>query len=127
MRRTFLVGLVCAALTMGGCKATDPAIDVTGSWSGTGGGWTLKMDLVQSGHTVTGTGVLSGGGTYDLTVSGGVAGSTLNVSLAQPRYFAATYSGTINGNDITGTLNESGFDNLSLNESRPMRPQVQAP
>lgn len=121
MKRLSSFGLVCIVLVLGACKSTDPTpIDVTGSWSGanTELGWTLTMTLAQSGNAVTGTGSLLG---HPLTIRGGVAGATISVGLASPGYFAATYSGTISGNDIAGTVNESGFDNMPLDVSRQVR------
>ncbi|MGH7532533.1 MAG: hypothetical protein ACREL4_04490 [Gemmatimonadales bacterium] len=117
-KRRLLVPLLCAGLALGSCKSTDPSVDVTGSWSGTGEGWTLKMDLTQNGTTVTGTGTLIGVGTYPLTIHGGANHSVLSVGLSDPGYYSATYSGTVDGDHITGTMDNSGFENVPLVEMR---------
>lgn len=123
VKRSLLPVLVGLIAVLSACKSTDPSpADVTGTWHGTSAeGWSLTMTLAQSGRTVSGTGSFVGQGTYSMTAEGGVSGNELQISLATPGYFAITYSGTVNGNRIAGVVNESGFDNMPLDVSRPVR------
>jgi len=91
-----------------------PTIDVTGTWDtsmtvtgGTQGPvgfhWTAVFTVIQSGASVSGTGITSSntGG----QVSGSVSGDDLDFTLTQTSPCAGTYHGIgmVNGNQMSGT------------------------
>lgn len=120
--------LLCAiALSVGACSSSSGpsaggTADVTGSWSGAGSGWTLSLDLTQTGDSVSGSGTLTGVGSFSLTVEGKMQGATLRASLAIPSYDPISYAGTVSGNEMTGSLRGDGFMDLPIVISRAAEP-----
>jgi hypothetical protein len=106
-----------------------PTVNVTGTWDAsmtiTGGTqgpvgfhWTAVFTVVQSGSSVSGTGVTSSGSGGQ--VSGSVSGDDLDITLTQTTPCTGTYhgigmvnaasnqmSGTYSGADCNGTLQAS--------------------
>jgi hypothetical protein len=116
MRRIIFAVLAVALLACGGDSTAPKLTDVTGAWTGTSGGVSMSLTLVQTGTTVTGSGNLTGGTTaIAVTASGTYAPPNLSLTLQSPGYQPINYAGTLANPDlINGTLNGSGFTNIAL-------------
>ncbi len=119
-----------------GKQATAPANDppsppgpMSGKWLGSGAG-----DSVTRGATLTetalgagvgavdGPGILSGPlashGNLFVTISGKDSLNNVAFSIGVGGYLAATFTGTLYGDQVGGQLNGSGFNNLPITLQR---------
>jgi hypothetical protein len=124
MYRLLLFGL--ATLLLAGCSddpSDDPtapvAASVTGTWVGSSDGINMTVSLVQSGTDVTGTSTMNSvAASVNLVAEGTFIDRTLTISLTSPELEPATYSGSLSGSTLTGTINGSGFANFPMTLSR---------
>lgn len=120
--------LVVSALTLlaagcGGDSGTEPKQTITGTWNGTitgsAGSGTMSLTLTQSGTQVTGAGSLSAPlGSAAITASGTFSAPTLSLNLSATGFQSINFTGTVNGNSMTGTMNGSGFQNYGVTLTR---------
>lgn len=107
-----------------GDSATEPEPDplVTGSWSGTSQGVTLNLTLTEGvGGSVSGSGNMAGSlDNLALVVRQGTHSyPSLSLVLAATGYEDLNFAGRLLSEDeISGTLNGSGFDDFNLNLRR---------
>lgn len=87
-------------------------ISVTGTYSGTGNGFTLSLTLTENSGAVSGSGTINVGQSIPLTVSGTFNAPNVNLTLAS-QFDPITLAGTVSddGNTINATLSGSGFNN----------------
>ena len=105
--------LLAASFFAMGCSSssdssTSPStpVDVTGVWTMNAEGiMTLTLTLTQTGMTVTGNSV-----PYAGTIAGEVNGSTIVFAIAFTDLQTTTFSGTVNGNSMSGTY-RGGYPN----------------
>ncbi|MEQ9398188.1 MAG: hypothetical protein RJQ04_03380 [Longimicrobiales bacterium] len=120
----FFLVLVTAAASACGDGATAPEPDpvVSGSWSGTSQGLTLRLTLSEgAGGAVSGSGNITGGtDNLALTVRQGThTYPSLSLILGAQGFEDLNFAGTlVSETQIAGTLNGSGFDNFNFNLSR---------
>ena len=105
---TFRSLLVVACLSLIGCatgSTKPPSVDVTGTWagewvgSGAVGSGQLTMTLQQSGASVTGNAVFTGGAS---SVSGAVTG-TVSGDECSISYKGGIAHLTVKGNEMSGS------------------------
>jgi hypothetical protein len=118
--RHALPALALGFLLVAGCdKSTAPEPVISGSWSGSGGGMSVNLSLTQTGTSVAGNGSLSGsGGAVSLTATGTFTNPNFSLTLKSPGYEDVNFSGTLNGNSMTGIMNGSGFNQVGMTLTR---------
>ena len=111
--RILALAIVAIVLAACGGDSTKPAAPptVTGTWTGVSVGalpYRLTLDLLESGGTVTGTGLLD---SWVVTSSGTFVNPTASVTITFTSGTVRTVSlrGTLSGNTITGELNGDIF------------------
>ena len=115
--RRFLALVAIAASLSCGSDILGPVQTVDGHWSGIQNGYSMGLDLSQSGATVSGTADFIGvGGQASGAVEGSFVYPTLNITITLPGLVDVTYKGTMSQSQakIFGQLNGSGFVNLEL-------------
>jgi len=99
------LAIVC--ITFVGCatgSTKPPSVDVTGTWagdwvgSGAVGNGSVTMTLHQSGASVTGDVVMSGGSPFNGPVTGTVSGDEFSI-----RYRGGNAHLTVKGNEMSGS------------------------
>jgi hypothetical protein len=78
----------------------------------------MNASLVQSGTDVSGDVTMSGALALTLTAQGTFTEPTLTMTMSEPQFEPATYTGTLSGNTMTGFINGSGFSNFPMNLTR---------
>ena len=118
MRRIVILLATLGLIACGGDASTAPnaSLNPTGTWRGTSNGYTLSLTLVQTGSTVTGSGQLTGSiGSLAITTSGTFVAPNVSLTLNTQGYLPMNYAGPMaNGSTINGTLNGSGFTNVTI-------------
>lgn len=118
MRRFLASILVFGALACGGGTPAAPVTTVDGTWNGNAGGYQVSLGLTQTDTTVTGTGIMAGNtGVVQLDVQGTFHTPDVSLTLtasgfAEQVLFTGKLSAT--APQITGQLNGSGFNQLSI-------------
>lgn len=122
-----LVTLLFVPLTAFSLACSDAAgpedFDLSGRWSGSiSGGGSISLTLAESeSGNLSGSGSVSGpGGSIAVTVASGThSGSSVSLSMTASGFEDLNFSGTIQDRTtIQGTLNGSGFDNVSVTLTR---------
>jgi hypothetical protein len=120
--------LVLTLAALGACgsdKSTGPVSVVNGTWTGSGAFQGLTIDVTanlkhNAGDTVvSGSGSLSGGGqVIDFTVDGVFKAPDVVLTLGIPPYQPISYTAKLSGNQMTGILDGSGLDSVSVTLTR---------
>ena len=123
-----LMALVSVGCDSGGDDDDPPPpVEVQllqGSYDGTAnvGGLavTLELTLAENMNTVSGSGTLRGSEVLSLSVSGTRVNNNFNLTLSNNNFEDLNFAGTVNGSGsvITGDLNGSGFNNVSITLNR---------
>ena len=103
----------------GGSEAAAPSVDVTGTWVATTSvGESATLTMTQSGGNVTGTFFSSFGS--EGTLSGSVSGNTVRLTLNETNFdrIVTQVKGTVEGNSMSGTLTQSDGDSASFTASK---------
>jgi hypothetical protein len=90
---------------------------VDGQWTGLQNGYSISLNMVQTGTDVSGVGALGGiGGSYEGTLSGTFTYPDLKVTLSVVGFDPVVYTGTMSqaSAKITGKLNGSGVTNVAI-------------
>ena len=87
-------------------------VEVTGTYTGSGNGFTLSLMLTENAGTITGSGTINVGQAVPLTVSGTFNAPNVNLTLSS-QFDPIALTGTVSddGDTINATLNGSGFSN----------------
>jgi len=104
-----------------GSDLLAPVQTVDGLWSGLQNGYSMSLDLTQSGTAVTGQADFAGvGGFVTGTAVGTFNYPDLELTISVSDLQDVTYKGTMSSSQakITGRLNGSGFDNLELDVAK---------
>ncbi len=110
------LALACGLLMVwGGMLAADEPANVAGTWDmtseGRNGPMTQTLTLLQEGATLKGT---LKGPRGDAAIEGGtVAGNKISFTVKRDTpngTFTIEYSGTVDGNSMTGTAHSERFD-----------------
>ena len=123
-RVAFLLIFLPVVLLACGDSTTEPEPDplVTGAWSGTSQGVALNLTLSEgAGGSVSGSGNLAGpSDNFSLIVRQGThSHPSLSLVLGATGYEDINFTGQVLGeNQLSGTLNGSGFDDFNLNLSQ---------
>lgn len=124
MRKLVLAGLVALAIGCGGGDSNDTTPTVEGQWTGTittdegSGDLSLTLNEGDDG-AVTGTGnLVVPGDALALTVTGNYSPPTVSLTMSAEGFEPMNLTGTVSSSAITGTLNGSGFVNISLTLDR---------
>jgi hypothetical protein len=117
MRHMAALALIALA-ACGGSTEPKPAPWYDGTWSGTTGGQTITLDMIENGGAVTGTGTITGTPTRALTVAGTYSAPTLVVTLTAGLAPAVSLRGTVNGATMAATLTGSGFTGEGITMTR---------
>lgn len=119
---TAVLSLALALVATGACDGgTAPDSDpmVSGVWSGSSMGITLDLTLAEGdGGAIAGSGHIGGGGlNVALDVSQGThVDPNVSLLLSAQGYEDMNFSGRmVSDNEISGTLNGSGFSDFNLN------------
>ena len=116
MRRFFVLALVLAAAC--GDSTLAPVQTVDGEWTGLQSGYSLSLNLVQSGTSVTGSTLIAGvGGSADGSVVGTFVYPTLHLVITLTGFSDnVAYDGTMSQTEakIFGKLNGSGLTNVEI-------------
>jgi len=126
MKRQILFAALALVVASAGLVAQDPPkvqkIDVTGVWELTvespQGAMTSTATYKQDGEKLTGTHV---GQMGELPLAGTVKGADIAYTItieAQGQQFTMTYTGKINGDAITGTVDFGGMGSASWSAKR---------
>jgi hypothetical protein len=123
MRRIITIALVAAVLACNSDSAGPPVQTVNGQWNGVQNGYSLGLNMVQSGTGVTGSISIAGvAGAASGTVSGSFNYPTLHLvaDVSSSGYAPFTYDGTMSQAEakIFGKLNGSGFDSVEVDVSQ---------
>jgi hypothetical protein len=124
MRKLWLAGLVVLAIGCGGGDGNDNTPTVEGQWSGTittaEGSGDLGLTLNEGANgAVTGTGnLVVPGDALALTVTGNYSPPTVSLTMSSQGFEPMNLTGTVSSSAITGTLNGSGFVNISVTLDR---------
>ena len=115
---TRLVWCATAALWLVACKkdATGPTGPLTGGWLGSAQGYTVDMNLKETGGTVSGSGSLN---TIPVTVSGSDDSSGFSLTLSNSGYQPANLVGVFLSDTLLGgTMYGSGFSAFTIQLAR---------
>jgi hypothetical protein len=125
MRKVLLSALVAlAAAACGGDNSNEPAFpEVEGTWAGpinTGSGsGNVTLTLTETNGSVSGTGNFTvPGDAFSLTVTGNYAPPNVSLQASNPQYEPMNFQGTVGEQTFVGTLNGSGFVNISVTLTR---------
>jgi hypothetical protein len=122
--RNLLLALALLTAACGGDSSGPSRIEVEGTWSGqfsTSGGTpvTLTMTLIETNGSVTGNSTLvTTGGSIAETVTGTYSPPQVSLQFHSAGFEDSNLSGTVGETTLTGTLNGSGFNNISITLSR---------
>nr|PZN90624.1 MAG: hypothetical protein DIU52_07500 [bacterium] len=121
--RTLAAALILAlALAACGDSSTEPKTpSASGTWTGVVTGGTITLTLAeQAGGTITGAGSIQGtAGAASVTVTGTHVHPSISLTLRSTGFEDANYTGQfVNRNTISGHLNGSGFNNVTLTLTR---------
>lgn len=116
-QRFILAGAILGLLACGGASssvAPPPALNPAGTWQGVNGNTTIRLTLSNTGGTITGNAQFTQGATPStMNVAGSVAGSTVTLTFAQSGVQPITFAGNVSATQLTGTLNGSGYANVT--------------
>lgn len=108
-----VAALIIAGVGLAGAQEQGKGIDVTGSWESTvespQGAMTSAATYKQTGEELTGTHV---GQMGELQLKGTVKGNAISYQITIEmggQQLTITYSGTVNGDTITGTADFGGM------------------
>lgn len=120
MRGFWTAALVVLALGCGGDDPSGPSgAQIDGTWSGTTENGTLNMTLNETNGDITGDGVLSvGNHSVALTLDGTLTASTVAITGSAPGFDPFDIGATVAGNTMTGTIDGTGFDQVSFSLTR---------
>ncbi len=114
--------LVAAQVCACGGGSTGPSPVLDGNWRGSASGqgvtFQSSFSLHESGHSLNGSGTISGSGVVSCTV--GIAGShdgtDVTMTFTCPGYAPIGFHGTVRENEtlLTGTMAGSGFNPLGV-------------
>jgi hypothetical protein len=117
MRRLLAAAAVVMCLGCGS-DLLSPVMTVDGQWTGIQNGYSMSLNMVQSGTDVTGIADIGGvAGSAEGSLVGTFTYPDLKVTITFPGVTdAAVYTGTMSqaAAKINGKLNGSGFTNLEL-------------
>jgi hypothetical protein len=123
--RYLLAGLTLLIAACGGDSgSTEPDVpDVQGQWNGpintNVGSGNLALTLNEANGNITGSGTLTvTGDALALTVTGNYAPPNVSLQMTSPGFEPMNLSGTVNEDEINGTLNGSGFVNIAVTLDR---------
>jgi hypothetical protein len=117
---TVTTGLACAE---GPLDSTGPKLSsksLTGTWSGPIGALTMRLTLVESSGTVTGSGtMLQNGESFTLSVAGTSNNGAFSVTVSEASHDPFTYTGNVQvatGSPTTmvGVGNGAGLSNTPI-------------
>jgi hypothetical protein len=127
-RSVVLIAAAVAGVIWAGCQSSSGPSNprLTGTFSGSspccgGGTMTLTMSLTQTGTTVSGSGTWTTPNTTQaMTIAGTMNFPNLSLTLTTPGFNPMVITGTLNqaGNQISGAINGSGFNNAAITFSK---------
>ncbi|MEP6494117.1 MAG: hypothetical protein ABJF01_15645 [bacterium] len=120
MRR--LLAAAAVILSLGcGSDLLAPVMTVDGQWNGIQNGYSIALNMSQTGTDVTGAASIAGvAGILDGTVTGTFVFPDFKVKISIEGLDAVDYTGTMSqaAAKISGKLNGSGFNNLQIDLSK---------
>ena len=81
----------------------------------------MNLTLTQSGQNVTGSGTIAGvASTVTLSTTGTFTNASFALTMSSPGLSDFDYTGTVSGNGsmMTGELNRSGFNHVTMELAR---------
>jgi hypothetical protein len=116
--RLAFVALASTVLCLGcGADTLAPVMTADGLWTGTQNGYSMSLNMTQTGTNVTGVAAVAGvGGALEGTLTGTFVYPNLNVTISVEGEQDFVYAGVMSTSEakIDGHLNGSGFNNLEF-------------
>ncbi|HTE43679.1 MAG TPA: hypothetical protein VK636_00435 [Gemmatimonadaceae bacterium] len=120
MRRLLAAAVVVLSLGCGR-DLLDPVMTVDGQWNGLQNGYSVALNMVQTGTDVAGSATIAGvAGIGDGILVGTFVYPDLKVKITIEGLDPVEYTGTMSTSvaKISGKLNGSGFNNLQMDVSK---------
>lgn len=119
--RVWPLAVALCVVSCGGDTPTEPApIAVQGTWNGpvqvtSSSSGSMALTLTETNGTVSGSGTLAAsGGSVAVTANGTYVPPTLSLTISAPGFSDLNLTATVGEQQMTGTLNGSGFLNSAV-------------